>query len=60
MKTEATQQSDSVLEVEKKMKEKEQAISELGMLVKKQQEQMTTNDEMLKEKENQIVGVRCI
>ena len=57
MKTEATQQSDSVLEVEKKMKEKEQAISELGMLVKKQQEQMTTNDEMLKEKENQIVGV---
>ena len=58
MKTEATQQSDSVLEVEKKMKEKEQAISELGMLVKKQQEQMTTNDEMLKEKENQIVGVR--
>ena len=60
MKTEATQQSDSVLEVEKKMKEKEQAISELGMLVKKQQEQMPTNDEMLKEKENQIVGVRCI
>ena len=60
MKTEATQQSDSVLEVEKKMKEKEQAISELGMLVKKQQEQMTTNDEILKEKENQIVGVRCI
>lgn len=60
MKTEATQQSDSVLEVEKKMKEKEQAISELGMLVKKQQEQMKTNDEMLKEKENQIVGVRCI
>ena len=58
MKTEATQQSDSVLEVEKKMKEKEQAISELGMLVKKQQEQMTTNDEILKEKENQIVGVR--
>lgn len=58
MKTEATQQSDSVLEVEKKMKEKEQAISELGMLVKKQQEQMKTNDEMLKEKENQIVGVR--
>ena len=55
MKTEATQQSDSVLEVEKKMKEKEQAISELRMLVKKQQEQMTTNDEMLKEKENQIV-----
>ena len=60
MKTEATQQSDSVLEVEKKMKEKEQAITELGMLVKKQQEQMKTNDEMLKEKENQIVGVRCI
>ena len=60
MKSEATQQSDSVLEVEKKMKEKEQAISELGMLVKKQQEQMKTNDEMLKEKENQIVGVRCI
>ena len=58
MKSEATQQSDSVLEVEKKMKEKEQAISELGMLVKKQQEQMKTNDEMLKEKENQIVGVR--
>lgn len=58
MKTEATQQSDSVLEVEKKMKEKEQAITELGMLVKKQQEQMKTNDEMLKEKENQIVGVR--
>ena len=57
MKSEATQQSDSVLEVEKKMKEKEQAISELGMLVKKQQEQMKTNDEMLKEKENQIVWV---
>lgn len=55
MKTEATQQSDSALEVEKKMKEKEQAISELGGLVKKQQDQMKLNEEMIKEKENQIV-----
>lgn len=37
LKNEQGAQSDNVLEAEKKVKEKEQVISELGVLVKSQQ-----------------------
>lgn len=55
MKAEASQKSDSTVEFEKKIKEKEQAITELGSVIKKQQEQIKTEEEQIKEKENQLV-----
>lgn len=58
MKAEATQQSDSAIEFDKRIKEKEQAISELGTLIKKQKEQLKNKDEQITEKENQLV--KCL
>ena len=57
MKAEATQQSDSAIVIDKQMKEKEQAITELGALIKKQQEQIKNCEEQIKERENQLVAV---
>ena len=55
MKNDFSKHSDICLDYEKKIKEKEQAISELGSVVKKQQEQLKNKEESIQEKENQLV-----